>query len=86
MMYILTYPGGDAAWFPDLAAVLEYIEYDAFGLMDANDCGAYFINPNGTWLDASRDIEAALIEHDEAMAWEAEHQAFISSPEKTGRV
>lgn len=83
MMYILTYPNGEAAWFPDLAAVLEHIEYDAYGL---NDCGAYFIKPNGAWLDASREIEAALIEHDEAMAWDGDHEAFISSPEKTGRV
>ena len=82
-MYILTYPNGEAAWFPDLAAVLEHIEYDAYGL---NDCGAYFINPKGSWLDASREVEAALIEHDEAMAWESDHEAFISSPEKTGRV
>jgi len=82
MMYILTYPNGDAAWFPGMGAVLEHIEYDAFGL---NDCGAYFINPNGAWLDASREIEAALIEHDEAMAWESDHEAYISSPEKTGR-
>jgi len=83
MMYIVTHPDGQAAWFNTLAELLESIEYDAFGL---NDCGAYFINPNGAWLDASREIEAALIEHDEAMAWEAEHQAYISSPEKTGRV
>ena len=83
MMYILTYPDGEAAWFPDIAAVLEHIEYDAYGL---NDCGAYWINPNGAWLDASREIEAALIEHDEAMAWDRDHEAFISSPEKTGRV
>jgi len=83
MMYILTYPNGDAAWFPGMGALLEHIEYDAFGL---NDCGAYFINPNGAWLDASREIEAALIEHDEAMAWEDDHESNISSPEKTGRV
>ena len=83
MIYILTYPDGDAAWFPDLAALLEHIEFDAFGL---NDCGAYFINPTGSWLDASREIEAALIEHNEAMEWESDHEAFISSPEKTGRV
>lgn len=82
-MYILTYPNGDAAWFPGMGALLEHIEYDAFGL---NDCGAYFINPNGAWLDASREIEAALIEHDEAMAWDGDHEAYISSPEKTGRV
>jgi hypothetical protein len=83
VIYILTYPDGDAAWFPDLAALLEHIEFDAFGL---NDCGAYFINPTGSWLDASREIEAALIEHNEAMEWESDHEAFISSPEKTGRV
>ena len=82
-MYILTYPGGDGAWFPGMGALLEHIEYDAFGL---NDCGAYFINPNGTWLDATREIEAALIEHEEAMAWDGDHEAYISSPEKTGRV
>ena len=83
MIYILTYPNGDAAWFPGIGALLEHIEYDAYGL---NDCGAYFIKPNGAWLDASREIEAALIEHDEAMAWDGDHEAFISSPEKTGRV
>jgi len=83
MIYILTYPNGEAAWFPGIGALLEHIEFDAYGL---NDCGAYFINPNGAWLDASREIEAALIEHDEAMAWDGDHEAFISSPEKTGRV
>jgi hypothetical protein len=25
-MYILTYPNGDAAWFPGIGAVLEHIE------------------------------------------------------------
>ena len=83
MMYILTYPNGEAAWFPDLTGVLEHIEYDAFGL---NDCGAYFINPTGSWLDASREIEAALIDYDEALAWDGDHEAYVSSPEKTGRV
>ena len=82
-MYILTYPNGEAAWFATLAAVLEYIEFDAYGL---KDCGAYRINPNGAWLDATREIEAALIEHDEAMAWESNHEAFLSSPERTGLV
>jgi hypothetical protein len=84
MMFILTYPNGsDAAWFPDIGALLEHIEFDAYGL---KDCGAYWINSNGTWLDATREIEAALIEHDEAMAWESDHEAFISSLEATGRV
>jgi hypothetical protein len=83
MIYILTYQNGDGAWFPGMGALLEHIEYDAYGL---KDCGAYWINPNGTWLDATREIEAALIEHDEAMAWDGDHEAFISSPEKTGRV
>ena len=82
-MYILTYPGGDGAWFADLAALLEHLEYDAYGL---KDCGAYRLDPNGAWIDASREIEAALIEHDEAMAWDGDHVAYISSPEKTGRV
>ena len=83
MMYILTYPNGEAAWFPDLTGVLEHIEYDAFGL---NDCEVYRIDPNHAWIDASREIEAALIEHAEAMAWDSDHVAYISSPEKTGRV
>jgi len=83
MMFILTYPAGDAAWFADMAAVLEHLEYDAFGL---KDCGAYRINPDKTWGDATRRIEEALIEHDEALAWERDHEAYISSPEKTGRV
>ena len=82
MMYILTYPNGNAAWFPGIGALLEHLAYDAYGL---NDCWAYRINPDGTWLDSSREIEEALIEHDEAMAWERNHEAFISSPEKTGR-
>ena len=83
MIYILTYPDGDGVWFPDLAAVLEHIEYDAYGL---KDCGVYRIDPNHAWIDATREIEAALIEHDEAMAWESNHEAFLSSPEKTGLV
>ena len=83
MMYILTYPNGEAAWFPGIGALLEHIEFDAYGL---NDCGVYRIDPNHAWIDASREIEAALIEHDEAMAWDGDHEAYISSPEKTGRV
>jgi hypothetical protein len=82
-MYILTYPDGEAAWFPDLAAVLEHIEYDAFGL---NDCGVYFLHPNSAWIDATGVVQAALADHEEEMAWDSEHVAFISSPEKTGRV
>ena len=83
MMYILTYPNGEAAWFQDLAAVLEHIEYDAFGL---NDCGVYRIDANHAWIDAMGEAQAALVDHDEAMAWDSDHVAFISSPEKTGRV
>jgi len=84
MMFILTYPNGsDAAWFPDIGAVLEHLEYDAFGL---KDCGAYRINPDGTWSDATRQIEEALIEHDEEMTWGQDHEAYISSLEATGRV
>ena len=83
MMYILTHPDGEAAWFENMDAVLEHIEYDAHGL---NDCGAYRLDPGGAWIDASQEIEAALIEHDEAMAWDGDHEAYISSPEKTGRV
>ena len=82
-MYILTYPDGDAAWFPDLSAVLEHIEYDAYGL---KDCGVYRIDPNHAWIDATRAVEAALIEHDEAMAWEIDHEAYLSSPEKLGLI
>ena len=84
MMFILTYPNGEAAWFRDLADVLEHIEYDAFGLN--NCCSAYFINPTGSWLDASREIEAALRDYDEALAWDSDHEAYVSSPEKTGRI
>ena len=82
-MFILTYKNGDAAWFADMAAVLEHLEYDAFGL---KDCGAYRIKPDGTWSDAIRQIEEALIEHDEEGAWDRDHEAYLSSPERTGRV
>jgi len=83
MMYILTYPNGDAAWFPGMGALLEHIEYDAFGL---NDCGVYLLHPNSAWIDASRQVMDALEEHEQFREWEAEHRAYISSPEKTGRV
>ena len=82
-MYILTYPNGEAAWFENIGALLEYIEYDAFGL---NDCGVYRIDPNHAWIDASRQVMDALEEHEQYCEWEMEHQAYISSPEKTGRV
>jgi len=82
-MYILTYPNGDAAWFPGMGALLEHIEYDAFGL---NDCGVYLLHPNSAWIDASRQVMDALEEHEQFREWEAEHRAYISSPEKTGRV
>lgn len=83
MMFILTYKNGNAAWFADLAAVLEHIEYDAYGL---KDCGAYRINPDKTWSDATKRIEAALAEHDEEVAWDRDHEAYLSSPEKLGLI
>ena len=82
-MYIVTHPDGEAAWFNTLAELLESIEYDAFGL---NDCGVYFLHPNSAWIDASRQVMDALEEHELHREWEMEHEAFISSPEKTGRV
>jgi hypothetical protein len=83
MMYILTYPNGDAAWFPGMGALLEHIEYDAHSL---NDCGVYFLHLNSAWIDASKQVMDALEEHEQFREWEAEHQAYISSPEKMGRV
>ena len=82
-MYILTYPNGEAAWLENLETVLEYIGYDASNL---NDCGVYFMHTNGAWIDASRQVMDALEEHEQFREWEAEHRAYISSPEKTGRV
>jgi len=83
MMYIVTHPDGEAAWFNTLAELLESIEYDAFSL---NDCGVYFLHPNSAWIDASRQVMDALEEHERYREWEIEHESYISSPEKTGRV
>jgi hypothetical protein len=83
MMFILTYPNGEAAWFNDMAELLESIEYDAYSL---NDCGIYRIDPNHAWIDATGEVQAALSDHEEAMAWDGDHEAVISSPEKTGRI
>jgi len=80
MMYILTYPNGEAAWFKDMAALLDSIEYDAYGL---KDCQVYRLDHQH---DINSEVEAALRDHDEALAWDSDHEAFISSPEKTGRV
>jgi hypothetical protein len=83
MMYIVTHPDGEAAWFNTLAELLESIEYDAFGL---KDCGVYFLHVNSAWIDASQQVMDALKEHEQFREWEMEHEAYISSPEKTGRV
>ena len=80
MMFILTYPNGDAAWFKGMAELLESIEYDAFGLQD---CKVYRIDHQ---LDINADVEAALRDYDEALAWDSDHEDYVSSPEKTGRV
>jgi len=80
MIIILTYPNGEAAWFPSMAALLESIEYDAFGLQD---CKVYRIDPG---LDVNAEVEAALRDHDEALAWDGDHEAYVSSLEATGRV
>jgi hypothetical protein len=82
-MYIITYPAGEAAWFEDLPEVLRHIEYDAFGFMD---CNIYKINPDGVWLDAIHEIEPALRERDQEIAWDMAHEAWASSPGRTGRV
>ena len=80
MMFILTYPNGDAAWFKGMAELLESIEYDAFGLQD---CKVYRLDPG---LDVNEEVEAALRDYDEVLAWDSDHEAYVSSPEKTGRV
>jgi len=79
MIYFITYPNGEAAWFPSMAALLESIEYDAFGLQD---CHVYRIDQP----DINAEVEAALRDYDEALAWDGDHEAVISSPEKTGRI
>ena len=83
MMYIITRPDGEGAWYNTLAELLEAIEYDAYSL---NDCGVYFLHHNNAWIDASRQVMDALEEHELHRKWEMEHVAFISSPEKMGRV
>ena len=82
-MYILTYPNGEAAWFENMGALLENIEYDAFVL---NDCGVYFLHPNSAWIDASKQVMDAIDDYEQCRAWDSDHVALISSPEKTGRV
>jgi len=83
MIYIITHPDGEGAWYNTLSELLEAIEYDAYSL---NDCGVYFLHINSAWIDASRQVMDALEEHEQYREWEAEHRAYISSPEKTGRV
>jgi hypothetical protein len=80
MIYFITYPKGDGAWFKSMAALLESIEYDAYGL---KDCHVYRLDPG---LDVIAEVEVALRDYDEALAWDGDHEAFISSPEKTGRL
>ena len=82
-MYILTYPNGEGAWFENMGALLENIEYDAFVL---NDCGVYFLHPNSAWIDASKQVMDAIDDYEQCRAWDSDHVALISSPEKTGRV
>jgi hypothetical protein len=83
MIYIITRPDGEGQWYKTMNELLESIEFDAYGL---NDCGVYFLHLNSAWIDASRQVMDALEEHEQFREWEAEHRAYISSPEKTGRV
>lgn len=80
MIYFIKYQRGDAVWFKGMAELLESIEYDAYGLQD---CHVYRLDPG---LDVNAEVEAALRDHDEAMAWDGDHEAVTSSPEKTGRI
>ena len=80
MIYVVVYEKGEAACFESMAALLESIDYDAFGLQD---CKVYRIDPG---LDVNEEVEAALRDYDEALAWDGDHEAVTSSPEKTGRV
>ena len=82
MLYIMTYPNGEALWFEDLDAVLEHIQYDAY---DLNTGKIYRILPGGTWINAAREIEIAIAEHERERRWNDAHIAYVSSPEKTGR-
>lgn len=81
-MYIITYAGGEAAWFETLPEVLRHLEFDDFNFMD---CGVYQIKPGGIWADAIHEVEQALKEWEQNIAWDMEHDAYVSSPEKTGR-
>ena len=80
MIYFITYPKGDGAWFKDIAALLDSIESDAYGL---KDCQVYRL---GHESDINAEVEAALRDYDEALAWDGEHEAYVSSPEKMGLV
>ena len=80
MIYFIIYPKGEGAWFPSMAALLESIEYDAYGL---KDCQVYRLDHQH---DINSEVEAMLRDHDEALAWDCDHEAVISSPEKTGRI
>ena len=81
MIYFITYPKkGEGAWFPSMAALLESIDYDAYGLQD---CKVYRLDND---LDVICEVEAALRDHDEAMAWDGDHEAYVSSAEAMGRI
>lgn len=82
-MYIITYANGEAAWFESLPEVLRHLEFDDFNSID---CGIYQIKPGNIWVDAIREVERAIREEKQNIAWDMEHDGYISSPEKTGRV
>ena len=80
MIYVVVYRKGDGACFKSMAELLESIEYDAYGLQD---CHVYRIDHQP---DINAEVEAALRDHDEALAWDCDHEAYVSSPEATGRI
>ena len=83
MIYIITRPDGEAQWYNTMSELLESIDYDAY---DLNDCGVYFLHLNSAWIDASKQVMDAIQDYEQCRAWDSDHVAFISSPEKTGRV
>lgn len=82
-MYIWTYPDGEAGWCKTLWELLERAEYDpAF----FRNCEVFRVDPSNAWVSAWPEVERAFEELEQEWVWDRDHAAYVSSPEKTGRV
>jgi hypothetical protein len=74
---------GECCRFASIDAIVRYImDYD----LPIQDATFIVVKPNGEWRDCGLLVDAALEEERLALGYEADHEAYVSSFEKTGRI